>query len=261
VISCWTSTSGLKFVADEQQTLLYFRDRLICVFCLAGKERKDCSFGCLSSKSEVLAFCSLLTRDVVFALSVFFSQGIDLVAGGRYVGHKNRVAPKSDNVYLALLTKLYKFMARRTESKFNEIVCKRMFMSRMNRPPMSISNISRKLKDNAAKKIAVVVGTVTDDVRVLNCPKMRICALRFTEGARARIIAAGGECITFDQLALLEPKGTNCLLLRGPRNSREANKHFGAAGVPGSHTKPLVRSKGRKFEKARGKRNSRGYKN
>ena len=31
-------------------------------------------------------------------------------------------------------------------------------------------------------------------------------------------------------------------------------------GAPGSHTKPLVRSKGRKFERARGRRASRGYK-
>jgi hypothetical protein len=37
-------------------------------------------------------------------------------------------------------------------------------------------------------------------------------------------------------------------------------KHFGRApGVPHSHTKPYVRAKGRKFEKARGKRNSRGF--
>ena len=41
---------------------------------------------------------------------------------------------------------------------------------------------------------------------------------------------------------------------------------FGAAGAPGtapgvphSHTKPFVRSKGRKFERARGRRASRGY--
>ena len=37
--------------------------------------------------------------------------------------------------------------------------------------------------------------------------------------------------------------------MRGPR-SREALLHFGPApGLPGSHTKPYVRSKGRKFEK------------
>lgn len=72
---------------------------------------------------------------------------------------------------------------------------------------------------------------------------------------------AGGEALTFDQLALLRPTGSNCVLLRGPRNAREAVKHFGAApGVPHSHTKPFVRAKGRKFEKARGRRKSRGYK-
>ena len=32
------------------------------------------------------------------------------------------------------------------------------------------------------------------------------------------------------------------------------------AGVPGSHAKPYVRSKGRKFERARGRRKSKGYK-
>lgn len=50
------------------------------------------------------------------------------------------------------------------------------------------------------------------------------------------------------------------VLLRGPKNAREAVKHFGPApGVPHSHTKPYVRAKGRKFERARGRRNSRGF--
>lgn len=41
------------------------------------------------------------------------------------------------------------------------------------------------------------------------------------------------------------------MLLRGPKD-REAKRHFGPApGVPGSHTKPYVRSKGRKFERAK----------
>lgn len=57
-----------------------------------------------------------------------------------------------------------------------------------------------------------------------------------------------GECITFDQLALRAPTGANTVLLRGPRASREANKHFGAPGVPHSSVKPFVRAKGRKFE-------------
>ncbi|KAE8710540.1 putative 60S ribosomal protein L18-1 [Hibiscus syriacus] len=109
-------------------------------------------------------------------------------------------------------------------------------------------------------KIAVVVGTVTDVIRVYEVPALKVTALRFTETARARIEKAGGECLTFDQLALRARLGQNTVLLRGPKNGREAVKHFGPApGVPHSHTKPNVRSKGRKFERARGRRNSKGF--
>ncbi len=64
-------------------------------------------------------------------------------------------------------------------------------------------------------KIAVVVGTVTDDIRFLEVPKLTVCALRFTEGARARIFKAGGSTMTFDQLALKAPLGQNTVLLQG----------------------------------------------
>ena len=68
---------------------------------------------------------------------------------------------------------------------------------------------------------------MTDDNRLLEVPKMTICALGFTATARARIEKAGGECLTFDQLALRAPTGSNVILLRGPKNAREAVKHFG----------------------------------
>lgn len=58
-------------------------------------------------------------------------------------------------------------------------------------------------------KIAVIVGTVTDDIRVYEVPAIKVAALRFTETARARIEKAGGECLTFDQLALKAPLGQN----------------------------------------------------
>ncbi|KXN73312.1 ribosomal protein L18e [Conidiobolus coronatus NRRL 28638] len=133
-------------------------------------------------------------------------------------------------------------------------------MSRIHRPPVSISRVV-KLSANSADKTVVIVGTITNDERLSEVPALKVCALRFTRTARARIVQAGGECLTFDQLALRAPTGANCLLLRGKKNSREAVKHFGAAGVPKSHAKPYVRSKGRKFERARGRRASRGYKN
>ncbi|KAG9459755.1 hypothetical protein H6P81_004263 [Aristolochia fimbriata] len=185
-------------------------------------------------------------------------MGIDLVAGGKSKKTK-RTAPRSDDVYLKLLVKLYRFLVRRTESKFNAVILKRLFMSKVNKPPLSLSRLVRFMQGKE-DKIAVVVGTVTDDTRVYEVPAVKVTALRFTERARARIVKAGGECLTFDQLALRAPIGQNTVLLRGPKNSREAVKHFGKApGVPGSNTKPYVRSKGRKFERARGRRNSRGF--
>ena len=53
-------------------------------------------------------------------------------------------------------------------------------------------------------------------------------------------------------------KNVNCC--PGCRKARTAERKFGAAGRPGAHVKPLVRAKGRKFESARGRRESRGYK-
>ena len=95
------------------------------------------------------------------------SQGID-------INHKNdrkvrRTAPKSQDPYLLLLVKvrslsplfvvymssnlstifyhfqsylqLYRFLARRTNSKFNKIILKRLFMSKINRPPLSLRRL------------------------------------------------------------------------------------------------------------------------
>ncbi len=88
-----------------------------------------------------------------------------------------------------------------------------------------------------------------------------IFLFRFTETARARIEKAGGECITLDTLALRAPTGKNTILLKGSTSARKTERYFGKApGVPGSSTRPRVRSKGRKFESARGRRASRGFK-
>ena len=53
----------------------------------------------------------------------------------------------------------------------------------------------------------MLVGTVTDDVWISEVPALKVTALRFTERARAHIEKAGGECLTFDQLALRAPLG------------------------------------------------------
>uniref|UniRef100_A0A2K6TL78 Large ribosomal subunit protein uL15/eL18 domain-containing protein n=1 Tax=Saimiri boliviensis boliviensis TaxID=39432 RepID=A0A2K6TL78_SAIBB len=128
------------------------------------------------------------------------------------IRHKDRKVqrkePKSQDIYLRLLVKLYRFLARRTNSTFNHVALKRLFMSRTNRPPPSLS----RMLPGRENQTAVVVGTITDDVRV--------------------------------------QEGCGTVLLSGP-----------GKGTPHSHTKPSVRSKGREFERARGRRASRGYKN
>ena len=149
--------------------------------------------------------------------------------------------------------------------KFNQVIHKRLNQSRLNRYPLSISRIVKHLSNDRAKapegkskfnwRTVAVVGTVTNDVRLLNIPEgLRVCALKFTAAAKQRIHAAKGTTLTFDQLAQQAPNGKNVLLLRGPRD-REAKRHFGLyPGQHGSHTAPRVRTEGRKFERARGRR-------
>ncbi|KAI1211753.1 solute carrier family 25 member 42 [Annulohypoxylon truncatum] len=199
---------------------------------------------------------SMAANWLSFEVTRDFLVGIDL--DRHHVRGTHRKAPKSDNVYLKLLVKLYRFLARRTDSSFNKVVLRRLFMSRTNRPPVSLSRVKGQITRGQEGKIVVVIGTVTDDNRLLEVPKVSIAALRFTATARARILAAGGEALTLDQLALRSPTGSNTLLLRGPKNAREAVKHFGMG--PHKHKKPYVESKGRKFERARGRRRSRGFK-
>lgn len=106
----------------------------------------------------------------------------------------------------------------------------------MNRPPVSISRIVKYLPET--NPIVVVVGSITNDVRIVEMPQVTVAALRFTAAARTRILEAGGECITLDQLALRSPTGDNAILLRGAKSHREANKHFGPApGTPRSTAK------------------------
>merc|ERR1712070_70908 len=121
----------------------------------------------------------------------------------------NKKDTRSNNLYLHLLIRLFRFLSRRTDSGFSKTVLRRLISSRVNRPPISISKIAQLLKGQ--DKIVVSVATVTDDNRLLDVPKMTIAALRFTESARARIVKAGGKCLTLDQLVMTAPTGTNTL--------------------------------------------------
>ena len=54
-------------------------------------------------------------------------------------------------------------------------------MSKINRPPISIARLIRKMKgEDRADKIAVVVGTVTNDLRIFKIPKLKVRTVQFT---------------------------------------------------------------------------------
>ncbi|EJT49316.1 60S ribosomal protein L18-B [Trichosporon asahii var. asahii CBS 2479] len=175
-------------------------------------------------------------------------MGIDIRR--HHVKKGNRQAPKSEDPYLLLLVKLYRFLARRTDSRFNKVVLRRLFQSKTNRAPVSLSKIVKLTRgsnpDNS--KTVVIVGSVLDDERFAEVPKLSVAALRFSGAARERILAAGGECLTLDQLAQRAPTGSNTVLL-----------HFGGPLKGGA---PYVGQSGRhrKQEMARGRRASRGFK-
>ncbi|EAN91995.1 60S ribosomal protein L18, putative [Trypanosoma cruzi] len=187
-------------------------------------------------------------------------MGVDLTG----VQKKKRVVRHhtySTNPYIKLLIKLYKFLAQRTNSAFNKLVHQRLLKSRSNRAPISLSRIAVCMKRKSVwlekgKKapIAVIVGDVLDDVRMTRIPALRVCALRFSKSARERITGAGGECLTFDQLAMVAPTGKNTFLLRGRKSGRESVKHFGAAGVPGSHAKPFTSNRGKERQRSSARR-------
>ena len=41
---------------------------------------------------------------------------------------------------------LYRFLARRTDATFNTVVLKRLYMSKINRPPLSLSKLADFMK-------------------------------------------------------------------------------------------------------------------
>lgn len=117
-------------------------------------------------------------------------MAIDLIRGGR-IANRGIRKTKTTNSYIKTLIKLYSFLSRRTDSRFNNTVHKRLNQSRLNRYPISISRILRTLSHDKLKlpegqnkfsaRIVAVVGTVTNDNRLLNLPEgIRVCALKFT---------------------------------------------------------------------------------
>eukprot|EP00766_Chilomastix_caulleryi_P005188 gnl/Chilomastix_caulleri/662.p1 GENE.gnl/Chilomastix_caulleri/662~~gnl/Chilomastix_caulleri/662.p1 ORF type:complete len:182 (-),score=39.45 gnl/Chilomastix_caulleri/662:149-694(-) len=169
-------------------------------------------------------------------------MGIDLPAHGRRK-HGIRKTSHTTDPYKRILYQTFKFLDRRTESPFCELVAHRLTLSNTNRPPVSVRKLAS-LMSHRLDNTAVVVGTVTADDRTTPIPAMKVCALRFTRRAEALITKNGGSCISFDKLVMENPRGNNTVILQGKRSHREAVKHFGKPSAKHSHTKPKSTQKG-----------------
>lgn len=88
-------------------------------------------------------------------------------------------------------------------------------MSRINRPPISLSRVARHMKKPTREGlIGVVVGTITNDVRLYKVPKLTVVALHVTEKARARILDAGGKILCFGEITIHANKFSSLLGMR-----------------------------------------------
>jgi len=133
---------------------------------------------------------------------------------------KSRSSAKSSNIYLSFLIKIYRFLSRRTNSKINQTILRRLVMSRKNQPSISLSRLIL-FGSKDKKKTIVVVGKVLNDERIFLIPKLSLCALRISSSAKERILKAGGKVFTFDQFAVKFPTGKNSLLLRGSKAKKK----------------------------------------
>ncbi|CAD7682694.1 unnamed protein product [Nyctereutes procyonoides] len=132
---------------------------------------------------------------------------------------------------------LYKCLARQTNSTFNQVVLKRLFISRTNQPPLSLFQMIQKMKlPGQEDKTSVVVGIITHDVCVQEVPKPKVYELPRSSLAQRHTHKARGKILTFDQLTL-----------DSPRSVASVYRHSGKSpGTPPSH----------KLEHARGCRAS-----
>ena len=51
-------------------------------------------------------------------------------------------------------------------------------MSQIYRPPMSLARLIRKMKGDRTDKTAVVVGTITNDLRIFSVPKLKVSIVK-----------------------------------------------------------------------------------
>lgn len=127
-------------------------------------------------------------------------------------------------------------------------IAKRLATSNRNRQPVKVTKIVDAVKDSG--KVALLVGKVLDDERVMTLPPVKIVALKWSKSVQKKIEANGGSIHTLDQFIKVAGSLDNIELVKGDVNARLATKYFGSApGEKGSTTFPRQTRKGKNAEK------------
>lgn len=93
------------------------------------------------------------------------------------------VAARSPHLRIPTLhhyPQLYRFLVRRTESKFNKVILKRLFQSKANRAPMSLSKLSTFMKGKVRRVTTSIWESSTQRMIVSSSQQAEPSAMAFT---------------------------------------------------------------------------------
>lgn len=155
----------------------------------------------------------------------------------------------SPNPLLQSLADFFIKVAKNSSNDDIKRIAKRLTMSNKDRPVVRVSEIVKELQENS-EKVAVVVGKVVDDERLIILPSMRIVALQWSRSVQEKVEKCGGSFFTLDQLFKVAPNIENIVLIQGDRMKRKSARFWGKApGQKGSTTLPRANKKRRGGEK------------
>ena len=99
-------------------------------------------------------------------------------------GHSKRDSSMLSCWHDALLVQLYSFLVRRTDSKFNKTVLRRLYMSKTNQPPMSLSRLAKFMEG----KVCILTENIV-------CGSTRLLSVRSQDSSKCRV---GGQSVEWE---------------------------------------------------------------
>ena len=119
-----------------------------------------------------------------------------------------KVTGRTDPNKISLI-RLLKQTGIKNEATIWKQLSEELSVSNRNRVSVNLSHLNR---ITSAGEDVVVPGKVLGAGILTH--KLNVAAENFSETAREKIIAAGGQCLTFEELTTKNPKGTNVRLLK-----------------------------------------------